>query len=154
MTFIPPAFQAGLMNIQNNHPPHAVAFANAWADAFFQGFGNPIPPSTTGMAARQAAFSIFLNAFEAFNPHGNPAGINIMKAGVTAFAAQLAIGMLPAFAAVPPTSPYPGFEQYASQIGDSPSKATAPGLMTAASVPWFMTGIAVNTTSGVTIPWA
>jgi len=154
MPFMPPAFQGAIMNIENSHPPNAVAFANAWADAFFQGFGNPIPPSTTGAAARSAAFGIFLGAFENFNPHSTPQGLNIMKSGVTAFAATLALGMLPNFAAVPPSSPYPGFEQFASQIVESPSKALPPGLMTAASVPWFMTGIAVHTTTGVTLPWS
>ena len=154
MPFVPPAFQGAIMNIENSHPGNAVAFANAWADAFFQGFGNPTPPSTTGAAARSAAFGIFLGAYENFNPHSTPQGLNIMKSGVTAFAATLALGMLPAFAAVPPASPYPGFEQFASQIGESPSKSLPPGLITAASVPWFMTGIAVNTTSGVTLPWS
>ena len=153
MPFIPPAFQAAIMNIENSHPPNAVAFANAWADAFFQGFGNPVPPSTTGMAAKSAAFGIFLGAFEAYNPHETPQGLDIMKAGVAAFAATLALGMLPLHAAIPPSSPYPGFEQYASQIVKSPAKPTAPGLITAASVPWFMTGIAVNTITGVTLPW-
>jgi len=77
-----------------------------------------------------------------------------MKSGVTAFAATLALGMLPNFAAVPPSSPYPGWEQFASQISASNNKGTMPGLITAATVPWFMTGIAIHTTTGVTLPWS
>jgi len=154
MPFIAPAFQSALSGIEANHPGNAVAFANAWADAFFIGFGNPIPPSTTGQAAKSAAFGIFLGAYEQFNPASSPQGINIMKSAVTAFAATLALGMLPAFAAIPPSSPYPGWEQFASPISNSNNAGTMPGLITAASVPWFMTGIAVNTVSGVTIPWA
>ena len=154
MPFLPPAFQSALSGIEANHPPNAVAFANAWADAFFIGFGNPIPPSTTGQAAKSAAFGIFLGAFEKFNPADAQQGLNIMKSGVTAFAATLALGMLPNFAAVPPSSPYPGWEQFASQISASNNKGTMPGLITAATVPWFMTGIAVHTTTGVTLPWS
>ena len=71
MPFIPPAFQSALSGIEANHPGNAVAFANAWADAFFIGFGNPIPPSTTGQAAKSAAFGIFSGAYEKFNPAAN-----------------------------------------------------------------------------------
>ena len=92
MAFNPPAFAAAVAKLEANPPNNALAFANGWADAFFNGFGNPTPPSVTGTIARQAAFGIFINAY---NQDKDP-GLTLMKSGAAAFATSLGLGMLPA----------------------------------------------------------
>ena len=82
MAFNPAAFASAVAQLEANPPPNAIAFANGWADAFYNGFGNPTPPSVAGMLARQA-----------------------------------------------------------------------PQLLSLVALQWFSTGTAVNTTSGVTLPW-
>jgi|MDSZ01.1.fsa_nt_gb hypothetical protein len=156
MAFLPPVFQAALTSIEANQPATRIDFANAWADAFYNAFGTgPMAaPSLSGTAARAAAFSIFLTAYEDATPADNPPGINKMKAGAAAFATTLALGTLPAFASTPPMSPCPTWDQYASQGMDTTQKGVMPGLMTQATYTWLTGGIAVNTVSGVTVPWA
>ena len=38
MAFNPPAFAAAVAKLEANPPNNALAFANGWADAFFNGF--------------------------------------------------------------------------------------------------------------------
>ncbi len=149
MAFNPPAFAAAVAKLEANPPNNALAFANGWADAFFNGFGNPTPPSVTGTIARQAAFGIFINAY---NQDKDP-GLTLMKSGAAAFATSLGLGMLPAFAAVPPTSPCPIWEQQGSTIINITTKGQAPQILSLVALQWFSTGTAVNTVSGVTLPW-
>jgi len=149
MAFNPAAFAAAVSQLEANPPPNAIAFANGWADAFFNGFGNPTPPSVSGMLARQAAFGIFISAF---NQDEDP-GLSLLKSGATAFAATLAIGMLPAFAGIPPTSPCPIWEQQGATIVKITSPGQAPQMLSLVAFSWFAQGKAVNTTSGVTLPW-
>jgi|TARA_R110002126_G_scaffold28775_8_gene95749 hypothetical protein len=149
MAFNPAAFASAVAQLEANPPPNAIAFANGWADAFYNGFGNPTPPSVAGMLARQAAFGIFITAF---NQDKDP-GLTLLKSGAAAFAASLALGMLPAFAAIPPSSPCPIWEQQGGTIVEITSKGQAPQLLSLVALQWFSTGTAVNTTSGVTLPW-
>ena len=76
-----------------------------------------------------------------------------MKSGAAAFATSLGLGMLPAFAAVPPTSPCPIWEQQGSTIINITTKGQAPQILSLVALQWFSTGTAVNTVSGVTLPW-
>tara|TARA_R110001592_G_scaffold185921_3_gene430125 strand:+ start:1340 stop:1810 length:471 start_codon:yes stop_codon:yes gene_type:complete len=156
MPFLPPVFQAALTSIESNPPGTRLDFANAWADAFFNAFGTgpAAAPSLTGTAARAAAFGIFLGAYEGSEPADNPPGINTMKAGAAAFVTTLALGTLPVFASVPPTSPCPTWDQYASNGMNTTQPGIMPGLMTTATYTWLLGGIATQTTSGVVVPWA
>jgi hypothetical protein len=149
MAFIPPAFAAAVAKMEANQPGNAIDFANGWADAFFNGFGNPTPPSVSAQLARQAAFGVFINAY---NQDKDP-GLTLLKSGAAAFASTLAVGMLPAFAAIPPTSPCPIWEQQGSTIVKITSMGQAPQILSLVALSWFATGTAVNTTSGVTLPW-
>lgn len=150
MAFNPAAFASVVSKMEANQPGNPVAFANGWADAFYNGFGKPTPPSVSAELARQAAFGIFINAY---NQDKDP-GLTLLKSGAAAFASTLAIGMLPAFAAVPPTSPCPIWEQQGSTIVKITSQGQAPNILSLVALQWFLTGTAVNTSSGVTIPWS
>jgi hypothetical protein len=156
MPFLPPVFQAALTQIEASPPGTRIDFANAWADAFYNAFGTgpAAAPSMSGAAARAAAFAIFLGAFEDATPADNPPGLNKLKAGAAAFVVALALGTLPTFASVPPLSPCPTWDQFAQNGMDTTEKGVMPGLMTTATYTWLLQGIAVQTVSGVTVPWA
>tara|TARA_R100001129_G_scaffold118375_1_gene81845 strand:+ start:539 stop:991 length:453 start_codon:yes stop_codon:yes gene_type:complete len=149
MAFLPNLFALQVDQLEANPPTNALAFANGWADAFYNGFGKPTPPSVTAEIARQAAFGIFINAY---NQDEDP-GKTLMKQGAAAFANALGLGMLPAFAAVPPMSPCPIWEQQGGTIVKIKSKGSAGQIMSLVALQWFATGKAVNTSSGVTLPW-
>ncbi len=155
MPFLPPIFKSSLTAIEANPPATRMDFANVWADAFFNAFGSgpALAPSLSGVAARAAAFSIFLGAFEDATPADNPPGLNKLKSGAAAFVTTLALGTLPAFASVPPLSPCPTWDKYAQNGLDTNEKGVLPGLMTQATYTWLLEGLAVNTVSGVTVPW-
>jgi len=150
MAFVPAAFKQKLSEIEDKVGDGGlidkVEWANAWADAYFAGYGSPTPPSATGAAARQALFGALMGAFEPVTP-----SVTAMKSGVDAFAATLAGGMAASgFAGKPPTG-YSGIAPISS--GDK-AKGAMPGKLTAATTPWFQSGIAVNMSSGVTVPWS
>jgi hypothetical protein len=77
-----------------------------------------------------------------------------MKQGAAAFATSLGLGMLPAFAAKPPTSPCPIWEQQGGTIVKITTKGSAGQILSLVALQWFLTGTATNTASGVTIPWS
>ena len=135
MAFLPNLFALQVDKLEANPPTNALAFANGWADAFYNGFGKPTPPSVTAEIARQAAFGIFINAY---NQDEDP-GKTLMKQG--------------AAAAVPPVSPCPIWEQQGGTIVKIKTKGSAGQIMSLVALQWFATGKAVNTSSGVTIPW-
>ncbi len=149
MAFLPNLFALQVDLLEANPPTNAIAFANGWADAFYNGFGKPTPPSVTAELARQAAFGIFINAY---NQPENP-GKTLMKSGAAAFATTLGLGMLPLFAAKPPTSPCPIWEQQGSTIVKIKNLGSAGNIMSLVALQWFATGTATNTVTGVTIPW-
>ena len=149
MPFNPALFAAAVDKLEANPPTNALAFANGWADAFYNGFGKPAPPSVSAEIARQAAFGIFITAY---NQPEDP-GKTLMKQGAAAFAASLGLGMLPAFAAIPPLSPCPIWEQQGATIVKITQLGSAGNIMSLVALQWFATGKAVNTTSGVTLPW-
>ena len=150
MAFLPNLFALAVDKLEANPPTDPVSFANGWADAFYNGFGKPTPPSVTAEIARQAAFGIFINAY---NQDKDP-GLTLMKQGAAAFATSLGLGMLPAFAAKPPTSPCPIWEQQGGTIVKITTKGSAGQILSLVALQWFLTGTATNTASGVTIPWS
>ena len=105
MAFNVGAFIVSVNQLEANPPGNAIDFASGWADAFYKGFGKPSPPTLTAEAAKAQMQAIFLTAYQ-----NDDNGKNIMHSGVSVFAAQMAPGMLPLFAAIPPMG-YQGFAQ-------------------------------------------
>ena len=61
MAFNSGAFITSVNQLENNPPGDAMSFASGWADAFFNGYGNPSPPTLTaqvGKAQMQGLFFI------------------------------------------------------------------------------------------------
>jgi len=145
MAFNPAAFISNLNSIESNNPQSRSDFANAWANAFFAGYGNPTPPSLTAAAGKSAMMALFMLAYK-----DNSNGKKFMNAGVSVFAATMAPGMLPAFASVPPMS-YQGFAQV--NIDTVEAKGQLGPALAAVTSPWFMSGTAVQTTSGTPTTW-
>lgn len=145
MAFNPAAFIANCNNIEQNNPATAFDFAKAWSDAFFAGYGNPTPPSLTNTAAQQAMLGLFILAYK-----DNNNGKKYMNAAVSTFAMAMAPGMLPLWAAIPPMS-YQGFAQV--NIDTVKAKGQLGPALAAVTTPWFMSGTAIQTTSGVSTTW-
>ena len=97
MAFNAGVFISSVTQLENNPPGDAISFASGWADAFYAGFGKPSPPTLTAEVGKAQMQGLFLAAYQNDNN-----GKNLMNSGVSVFAAQMAPGMLPAFAAIPP----------------------------------------------------
>jgi len=144
--FNPAIFITSVNSIEQNPPNSAISHANAWADAFASGYGIPSPPTLTSEAGKAQMKALFIAAYNSPNQ-----GKTLMNAGVSVFAATMAPGMLPAFASKPPMG-YTGFDLLT--LGSSKTPGTIGPALAATTTPWFMTGLAVNVSSGVTIPWS
>ena len=145
MAFNAGAFISSVTQLENNPPGDAISFASGWADAFYAGFGKPSPPTLTAEVGKAQMQGLFLAAYQNDNN-----GKNLMNSGVSVFAAQMAPGMLPAFAAIPPMG-YQGFAQV-DLDGTGTIGLLGPALA-AVTLPWFMSGTAIQTTSGATTTW-
>ena len=150
MAFVPAAFEQKLMEIEDELSKGGLIdkedWANAWADAYFAGYGSPTPPSATGAAARKALFGALMGAFEPVAQ-----SVTAMKSGVDSFAATLAGGMAASgFVGVPPTG-YTGISDISSSDKE---KGAMPPKLTSKTTPWFMSGIAIHMGTGATVPWS
>ena len=150
MAFVPSAFKQKLTEIEDKVAKGGLIdkaeWANAWADAYFVGYGSPTPPSATGAAARQALFGALMGAFDPVAPSATA-----MKSGVDSFALTLAGGMAAAgFAGLAPSG-YTGISDISS--GDK-EKGAMPGKLTSITTPWFMSGTATHMSTGATVPWS
>jgi len=145
MAFNSAAFITAVTQIENNPPGDAISFASDWTDAFFNGYGNPTPPSLTAQVGKAQMKGLFLAAYQNDNN-----GKDLMNSGVSIFAAQMAPGMLPLFAAIPPMG-YQGFAQV-DLDGTGTTGLLGPALA-AVTQPWFMSGTAIQTATGATTTW-
>ena len=145
MAFNPGAFIANINSIEQNKPNTRFDFANSWANAYFAGYGNPTPPSLTNTVAKQAMLGLFMLAYK-----DNNNGKKLMNAAVSVFAAAMAPGMLPLWAAKPPLN-YRGFAQV-NIDNVSVEGSLGPALASVTSA-WFASGTATQTVSGATTTW-
>ena len=135
-------------NFPDSYELAASNFGNAVND-----YGSLVTPPTTTAAAGLAAF---ISAFIASKPKQS---LEIFADAVEAYCAALAPGMAPAFVATPPTPVAKIAMVEALNIAGEAAKnggsaeAWAAAAATAIDT-YFHTGIAVNSVSGVTIPWA
>ena len=145
MAFNPGAFIANINSLERRKPNTRFDFANAWANAYFAGYGNPTPPSLTNTVAKQAMFGLFMLAYE-----NNDNGKKFMNAAVSIFAVSMAPGMLPLWAAKPPLN-YRGFEQV--NIDNVTTEGSLGPALAAVTSPWFASGTATQTVTGATTTW-
>ena len=133
-------------------PETGAEFAQKFSSAINTYMSSIGPPSTTLSAAQTTLQGSLMTV-------GPPPGILFPVAitgGMTAYAATVALGMQPGFTATPPPAPIGPLISAAVMplgMGGAPASTC---VTTLASVidGWFRTGLAVNNTSGVTIPWS
>ena len=139
--------QQAILNITAspaNYPADSTAVANAWADVADVLLAQVVPASTTSVAARQA----FVAIMSGINPT-IPNGLTLMENAFMAYAAQIGVGMAPAFTATPPPTPPP----IAITLNVPLDAQTAAGLLASVLETWAHTGTATNVSSGVTSGW-
>ncbi len=119
--------------------------ADGWSDAI-SAYALGVVPASIGHVAAKAAFRA---ALEGFGAPG--ASVAALQAGLTAFAAQIGLGMAPAFVATPPAGPCP----LESMNTDRPAThALAAGNVTSIIDSWFRSGTAVPSGGGSPVPWS
>ena len=133
-------------------PETGAEFAQKFSSAINTYASSIVPPSTS-LSAAQAALQGNLMTV------GPPPGMLFPVAittGMAAYAAALVPGMLPAFTATPPPAPIGPLISAAVMplgMGGAPASTCVTALASVIDG-WFRTGLAVNNTSGVTIPWS
>lgn len=153
MPLIAPTLKLELQKIFDQESPNFEGFpdslegaAQRWAEAFDIYAKEVIPFSTTNEAAKSAFISTFM-------------GINFSNGRIqfplcfVAYATALAPGMLPAFAGTPPIG-IPVFDPiYAVGMSGGTSEQCIDMMVNILDI-WMRTGIAVNTSTSVTINWS
>ena len=122
--------------------------ASALASAFDSYASQIIPPSATSAAAKAA----FQSAMSGVSPDLKNGTVQL-AVGLTAYAVQLGLGMQPAFTATPPAVPINIAPVMALGLGGGSGDQCAALLATITDA-WFRTGLAINNSSGVTLPWS
>ena len=133
-------------------PETGAEFAQKFSSAINTYMSSIGPPSTTLSTAQTTLQGSLMTV-------GPPPGMLFPVAitgGMTAYAAAVALGMQPGFTATLPPAPIGPLISAAVMplgMGGAPASTC---VTTLASVidGWFRTGLAVNNTSGVTIPWS
>lgn len=133
-------------------PETGAEFAQKFSSAINAYVSSISPPSTTLSAAQTTLQGSLMTV-------GPPPGMLFpvaITAGMTAYATAVALGMQPAFTATPPPAPVgPLILASVMPLGMGGAPAST-CVTTLASIidGWFRTGLAVNNTSGATIPWS
>lgn len=106
------------------------------------------PPTTTSAVARTTLLGI-LQGVSADLGNLEP----LLVSGLSAYASALVPGMAPAFTGTPPLVPI--VLSSVAPAGQAGATASAQASLISGLIDaWFRTGIAVNNTSGASIPWA
>lgn len=118
-----------------------------WTEAIHAYAKSAIPAITP--VSQEVARSTLLSAWQALEIDARIA----FPAGLTAYTVSLGLGMQPAFSATPPSIPIVLDSVFTLGLtGESGSRCAE--LMAELIHQWFKTGIAVNNSSGATIPWS
>jgi hypothetical protein len=150
MPLVSSILQQGLKTIFTpaTMPKDIAAAASDWATAVDNYASSVVPPSTTAAAAKSAFQSIMMGV----DPNTQN-GIPLLIAAFTAYATQLGLGMAPTFTGTPP--PLPLNIVPVTILGlNGGSADDCAALFATITDAWFRTGLAINNSSGVTIPWS
>lgn len=145
-----PALQSALETLFAEPPATAPECADAWSAALVDHAAGIVPASTTVPAAADALATALAAAFA--TPDPAPAAAAAFDAALTAFAAQVGVGMAPAFAATPPVAPLGVATLLAAP---SPTHAAAAAAFAALIDAWLRTGSATLVAPPFTVvPWS
>lgn len=144
----------GLVNLMESNSPNFVGFppdvfdaAENFSAVLVDYASNIYPPSLNMYLATEAFENIYVNSSYQL---GN--GELIFQSAMNAFAQQLAIGMLPLFAAIAPVNPINLTSVYQAGLSGASGTICA-NLMAQIIHAWFLTGGAVNQNTAATIYW-
>lgn len=129
-------------------PQDNVENASRWATAINNYAQAVTPPSISSVAARSAFETVMLGMSAELQN-----GIPIFASAFTAYAGALAPGMQPNFTATPPPIPINIAPVIPVGVAGAPAQAIAETLATIIDT-WFRTGLAINNSSGATVPWS
>ena len=125
-------------------PANSIEAADRWSIAIGNYASLVIPPSSGSEAAKQALKSSLLSV--------PTLGEQAIVQGLISYSSFLALGMAPAFNAIPP--PIPPVLTPAFELGFSGASAEQVANLLGSIIDgWFRTGTAINTISGVTVNW-
>ena len=141
-----------LVSNSDNFPASYELAATNFGNAVNKYGSKVTPPSTTAAASLAA----FIAKFIASKPKES---LEILADAVEAYCVALAPGMAPAFAGTPPTAiaktTMIAALNAAGEVAKNGGTAEAWAASAASAIDaYFHTGIAVNSTTGVTTPWA
>jgi hypothetical protein len=128
-------------------PTSAAEAASRWATAVdtYAARVFPAPQPAAQIAAKEA----FRATYAAQLVLGSPDALNV---ALGAYTKALALGMLPAFAAVAPVAPLDLSGVSFLGLGGGSAEACA-GMLAILVHLWFLTGTAVNTTTNLPVTW-
>jgi len=158
MPLIPITLQSNLSQIMdpgdpNLHPENVTLAIQNFANAI-NGYANLVVPLTTPVS-HQLGIQAFINTMNPLTlpqTEQSPTFMDLFPPALMAYATQLSLGMLPAFTGAPPL--FPIELEPAWQIGLN-GGTTQDVISSLVSIidPWFRSGTAVNTASGVVVIW-
>jgi len=148
MPFDPTALQSDLEALFAAPPATAAACAAAWSTAIAGYAADVVPASTTVELAAATLETALATAF------ASESAAPSVDAALMAFAAQVAVGMLPGFTGAPPPAPL-GIASLL--LAPQETHAAAAAAFAALIDAWFRTGSAVSVPPGVppvTVIWS
>lgn len=128
-------------------PENEVDAAVKWADAINQYASAVIPVSTTSELAKTSLLTL-LSTISNVSQNG----IAVLPSAFASYAAQLALGMQPAFTGTPPAIPINFSSLYALGLSGASNSECLDEFVSLVHA-WFKTGIAVNNSTLATINW-
>ena len=140
----------GMVSNPDNFPDTFEQAALNFADVI-NNYGSAVtPPSTTSAAAKSACSAQFIAS-------KSKQSLDIIIDAVQAYCQALALGMAPTFAGTPPptTAAMKTAIDAAGQVALNGGAADDWAQAAATAIDaYFKTGIAVNSTTGVAVPWS
>lgn len=128
-------------------PSSISAAANRWSEALRIYGEDVIPFSTASELAKNSMSAVLLTI------NGNSGGQQIFKSAIQSFAISLASGMSPDFAGIPPIGLPPLDSTFNFGLSGATAEQVAEEIATTIHE-WFVTGTAINNSSGITINWS
>ena len=150
MPLVSSTLEQGLKSIfaPETMPKDIATAALDWATAVDNYASSVIPPSINAAAAKSAFQSVMLGV----DPNTQN-GIPLLITAFTAYATQLGLGMAPTFTGTPPPTPINIAPITVLGLSGGSAEVCAALFATTADL-WFRTGLAVNNSSGVIVPWS
>lgn len=131
-------------------PSDNVEVAQRWSDAVNAYALSVAPPSVNATTAT----GLMETALLPINSN-TPTGLTTFCAGILAYATSLGLGMQPTFTATPPPAPLEPLLTPVMASGFAGASASVIATQMATIIDgWYKTGIAVNNSTSVSVPWS